>query len=177
LDVCEIGSRIHERGSVVQVKVLGTLGLIDEGEADWKIIAIDVNDPIADKLNDINDVHTHCPGLLEATRDWFRIYKIPTGKPANQFALDGKFFDREFALKTIQHDHDSWSHLISGGYDAEPDKKKGISLVNTQLGNTGALRVSSDDAATAIHESTPAHVSQPAFIDTLPIDTVHFVKL
>ena len=31
LDVCEIGSRIHERGSVVRVKVLGTLGLIDEG--------------------------------------------------------------------------------------------------------------------------------------------------
>jgi len=177
LDVCEIGSRIHERGSVVQVKVLGTLGLIDEGEADWKVIAIDVNDPMADKLNDINDVETHCPGLLQATRDWFRIYKIPTGKPANQFASDGKFFDREFALKTILHDHESWSHLISGGYDAEPDKKKGISLINTQLTHTAALKVSSEEAANAIHESTPAHVPQPAFIDALPIDTVHFVKL
>jgi len=177
LDVCEIGSRIQERGSVVRIKVLGALGLIDEGEADWKIICIDVNDPMAEKLNDINDVSTHLPGLLEATRDWFRIYKIPTGKPANNFAADGKFFDREFALKTIQHDHKSWSNLIHGGYDAEPDKKKGISLVNTTLSDTGALRVNSDEATKTINESTPVHVAQPAFIDCLPIDTVHFVKL
>ena len=64
LDICEIGSKIHERGSVIEVKPLGALGLIDEGEADWKIICIDVNDPLADKLNDINDVETHFPGLL-----------------------------------------------------------------------------------------------------------------
>jgi inorganic pyrophosphatase len=32
IDVCEIGSKIHERGAVVQVKVLGVLALIDEGK-------------------------------------------------------------------------------------------------------------------------------------------------
>lgn len=32
LDVCEIGSRVAQRGEVRQVKVLGTLALIDEGE-------------------------------------------------------------------------------------------------------------------------------------------------
>ena len=31
LDVCEIGQRVWERGQVRQVKVLGTLALIDEG--------------------------------------------------------------------------------------------------------------------------------------------------
>lgn len=64
VDVCEIGHRVHSRGSVVEVKVLGTLALIDEGETDWKLIAIDVNDPLASKLNDINDVETVMPGLL-----------------------------------------------------------------------------------------------------------------
>jgi hypothetical protein len=150
---------------------------LNKGEADWKVIAIDVNDPMAEKLNDINDVDVHCPGLLEATRDWFRIYKIPTGKPANNFAADGKFFDREFALKTIQHDHDSWSHLIRGGYDAEPDKKKGISLLNTTLTETAALKVTGDEATKLINEATSAFVPEAAFIDSLPIDTVHFVKL
>ena len=34
-----------------QVKVLGILAMIDEGETDWKVIAIDVNDPLAKELN------------------------------------------------------------------------------------------------------------------------------
>ena len=53
IDVCEIGTKIHKRGSVIKVKVLGTLAMIDEGETDWKILAIDVNDELAPKLNDI----------------------------------------------------------------------------------------------------------------------------
>jgi nucleosome-remodeling factor subunit len=62
--VFEIGNRVHARGSVIEVKVLGTLALIDEGETDWKVVAIDVNDPLASKLNDINDVEAVMPGLL-----------------------------------------------------------------------------------------------------------------
>lgn len=34
LDVCEIGQRVWARGDVRQVKVLGTVALIDEGNAD-----------------------------------------------------------------------------------------------------------------------------------------------
>lgn len=34
-----------------QVKVLGVMALIDEGETDWKLLAIDVNDPVASKMN------------------------------------------------------------------------------------------------------------------------------
>ncbi len=32
LDVCEIGSKVQARGSVIEVKALGALGLIDEGK-------------------------------------------------------------------------------------------------------------------------------------------------
>ena len=35
----------------MQVKVLGVLAMIDEGETDWKVIAIDVNDPDAKNMN------------------------------------------------------------------------------------------------------------------------------
>lgn len=38
-------------GQVIQVKVLGILALIDEGETDWKVIAINVEDPDASSLN------------------------------------------------------------------------------------------------------------------------------
>jgi hypothetical protein len=30
------------------------------------------------------------PGLIRATNEWFRIYKIPDGKPENQFAFSGE---------------------------------------------------------------------------------------
>lgn len=50
--------------------------LLDEGETDWKVIVIDVNDPLATKLNDIEDVERHLPGLIRASNEWFRIYKV-----------------------------------------------------------------------------------------------------
>lgn len=34
------------------------------------------------------------PGYLEATVDWFRRYKVPDGKPENQFAFNGDFKDK-----------------------------------------------------------------------------------
>jgi inorganic pyrophosphatase len=90
LDVCEIGELVGHPGQIKQVKVLGVMALLDEEETDWKVIVIDVNDPLAPKLNDIEDVERHLPGLLRATNEWFRIYKIPDGKPENQFAFSGE---------------------------------------------------------------------------------------
>lgn len=175
LDVCEIGSRVHERGSVIQVKVLGALGLIDEGEADWKIICIDVNDPLAAKLNDINDVEAQCPGLLEATRDWFKIYKIPTGKPANNFAENGKFYNREFALKQIDHDYNLWLNMAKGGYEATPEKKKGLSLDNTTLDYLPAARLTGEQASQVVSTSSEEFNPTPADVDRTAIDAVHYI--
>lgn len=64
IDVIEIGSKVAARGSVLRVKVVGTLALIDEGETDWKLVAIDTKDPVAEHINDITDVETYFPGLL-----------------------------------------------------------------------------------------------------------------
>lgn len=43
---------------------------------------------------DIDDVRRLKPGYLEATFDWFKQYKVPDGKPENQFAFNGEFKDR-----------------------------------------------------------------------------------
>jgi inorganic pyrophosphatase len=48
--------------------------------SDWKIIVIDLSDPIASKLNDINDVEKHMPGRLKEMFEFLRDYKIPDGK-------------------------------------------------------------------------------------------------
>lgn len=53
------------------------------------------------------------PGLLSATQEWFRVYKIPTGKPANKFAFNGEFKDKEFAHKIIEETNLFWKKLIA----------------------------------------------------------------
>ena len=48
------------------------MALLDEGETDWKVIVIDVTDPLAPELNDIGDVERRLPGLITSTNEWFR---------------------------------------------------------------------------------------------------------
>lgn len=114
LDVCEIGELVGYTGQVKQVKVLGVMALLDEEETDWKVIVIDVNDPLASKLNDVEDVERHLPGLLRATNEWFRIYKIPDGKPENQFAFTGECKNKDYAMDVIRECSEAWEKLMTG---------------------------------------------------------------
>lgn len=133
------------------------MALLDEGETDWKVLAIDVNDPLAPKLNgkaffhdkgvgvqgkgiyrskitayweiwwnflidwilslDIEDVEKHLPGLVRATNEWFRIYKIPDGKPENVFAFSGEAKNKKYATDVVLETHEAWKALISGSAD------------------------------------------------------------
>ncbi|XP_073858017.1 inorganic pyrophosphatase isoform X2 [Macaca fascicularis] len=128
IDVCEIGSKVCARGEIIGVKVLGILAMIDEGETDWKVIAINVDDPDAANYNDINDVKRLKPGYLEATVDWFRRYKVPDGKPENEFAFNAEFKDKDFAIDIIKSTHDHWKALVT-----KKTNGKGISCMNTTV--------------------------------------------
>merc|ERR1719373_1055378 len=56
VDVVEIGAASLEMGSFTPVKVLGCLSMIDDGELDWKVIAINAADEHASKINDVNGI-------------------------------------------------------------------------------------------------------------------------
>lgn len=157
IDAVEIGTAVIPSGSVKQVKVLGVIALIDEGETDWKVIVIDVNDPKAGLLNDINDVQQHCPGVLEATHRWFRDYKIPDGKPKNEFAFDGQYRDCQFAVKIIEETHEMWQQLINN----KLPNTKGISLSNRIPGNPNILGASEETKLPAKPHSLPEPLPLP----------------
>lgn len=142
LDVCEIGEAVGYTGQIKQVKVLGVMALLDDGETDWKIIAIDVKDPHAAKVNDIEDVERHFPGLLRATNEWFRIYKIPDGKPENQFAFSGEAKNKAYALDIVEQCQEAWNGLVSGKVDP-----KGVSIANATLGNAATTEAAVPAAA------------------------------
>lgn len=122
MDVCEIGAKIVKTGEIRPVKILGILCMIDEGEADWKVVAIDAEDKWAPFLNDIDDVAKQLPGTLEAIREWFRTYKIPDGKPPNVFGLDEKFMDKHYALEIIKECNHAWKELITGEKERNMDQ-------------------------------------------------------
>ncbi|XP_010584513.1 PREDICTED: inorganic pyrophosphatase 2, mitochondrial isoform X4 [Haliaeetus leucocephalus] len=152
IDVCEIGSKIRSSGEIVQVKVLGVLALVDEGETDWKIIAIGVDDPEAQKIHDIDDVKRHKPGYLEATVDWFRFYKVPDGKPENQFAFNGEFKDKDFAVEIIKSTHEYWKALLH-------KKADGGTIKCTNVLVSGSPFCCSEEDARLIVQSAPVPVN------------------
>ncbi|CAH2105949.1 unnamed protein product [Euphydryas editha] len=168
IDVIEIGERVAARGDVITVKILGTLALIDEGETDWKLIAVDVRDPAAERLHDVTDVETVFPGLLRATVEWFRLYKVPDGKPVNQFAFDGEAKDAAFAHKVVDEVHEFWKSLVAGDVAEASD----ICKMNVSV-ERSAARVERAEAARVLAGAPPAALPQP-----LPasVDKWHFVS-
>jgi inorganic pyrophosphatase len=114
IDLVEISPNRLPMGSVHQVKVLGCLAMIDEGETDWKIIAIDVNDPRASSLETVEDLAATEEGKtqLDQIRQWFQMYKTTDGKPENSFAFDGQYKGKEYALQIIDEVHVSWKDLL-----------------------------------------------------------------
>merc|ERR1719384_1505509 len=127
IDVVEIGSKSLDMGSVAEVKPLGVLAMIDDGELDWKVLAVAVDDPLAEEYNDIDDVPE---AVQDGIREWFRWYKTPDDKPLNGFGFDEKFLNVEETEKVIAETHEAWKKLKAGETEAGKlwtnKKKKGF---------------------------------------------------
>lgn len=74
-----------------------------------QLIAINVEDPLATLLNDIDDVFVHMPGAVEALHHWLRHYKTPV---LNEFGYDGVPQNRAFSEALIEETHEAWEKLI-----------------------------------------------------------------
>lgn len=114
VDVVEIGSSVIATGVVTKVKPLGALAMIDDGELDWKIIAISESDPLFAELNDVGDIEAKLPGVISGIREWFRWYKTPDGKPLNGFGYDERALSAKEASEIIEETHGYWANLKSG---------------------------------------------------------------
>ncbi|KAJ8318536.1 hypothetical protein KUTeg_003627 [Tegillarca granosa] len=60
-----------------------------------------------------NDPLDVCEIGYKATNEWFKIYKMPDGKPANTFAFNGEAKPRDYAMKVVEECHKHWEHLIA----------------------------------------------------------------
>jgi 3'-phosphoadenosine 5'-phosphosulfate synthase len=113
IDAIEIGSGPLGMGSVVRVKVLGSMELIDEGETDHKIIVLREDDAHFDDVHSMNDLERVKPGVTAMLLDWLKNYKTSDGKPVNRLKQDEPTSVSE-AVKIIEEVSGYYNNLISG---------------------------------------------------------------
>lgn len=98
LDICVITERPINRGEVIlKARVIGGLQMIDNGEADDKIVAVLDNDQFWESVNDIAEIP---PALLERLRHYFETYKLVPGQPSD--VTIEKIYDRTHACAVIE---------------------------------------------------------------------------
>ncbi len=98
LDICVITERPINRSEVIlKARVIGGIQMIDNGEADDKIIAVLDNDQFWKTANDIDDIP---PALLERLRHYFSTYKLVPGQPSDVHIE--QIYNREHAASVIE---------------------------------------------------------------------------
>lgn len=159
LDVVEIGDKPMNIGDIAPVKVLGILAMIDEGEVDWKVIAIRPDATVtigkdntgkditkqAEYITEINDpVLTE---VLSKIREWFRSYKTHDNKPPNQFGLNEEFQDKNFAIDIIKETNKEYENIFTLKYKINSDninseKAQELNLTSAKYGRNlgGGMR-------------------------------------
>ena len=99
LDICVLSERpITKSEVIVNVRVIGGLPMVDDGEADDKIIGVLETDNIWSHVQDIDELPQ---GLVQRLHHYFTTYKIMPGETTQQVSIDG-IYDRNHAEKVIQ---------------------------------------------------------------------------
>jgi len=174
IDVCEISNIIAARGSVIQVKVLGILAMIDEGETDWKVMAINTQDPLSAAMNDIADVEKYKPGLLHATVEWFKYYKVPDGKPTNAFGYNNRFKNKQFAIEVIHETHQQWRKLIGVLDEKLSDEECAVQRMSISVNESPYLITS--ERAQELLDQSPEFEPEAAAVDEVKATESFFIN-
>jgi inorganic pyrophosphatase len=96
LDICVLSERPINRSEVVlNARVVGALRMIDDGEADDKIISVLTNDTVWSHAKGMGDVP---PAILERIQHYFQTYKMHGTE--NEVRIEG-FVDVEKAREIV----------------------------------------------------------------------------
>jgi len=98
IDICIISERPIARTEViVPARVLGGLQVVDNHEADDKIIAVLANDNVWAEADDIDDIPS---ALIDRLRHYFSTYKMVPGEEEPQISIE-ELYGVEHALKVV----------------------------------------------------------------------------
>ena len=74
LDVIVLGEQL-QKGSIVEIKLIGILKMLDNDEIDDKLIAVMVNNSIFSSVDSFNELKKSYQGITEILEIWFTNYK------------------------------------------------------------------------------------------------------
>ncbi|KAL0943436.1 inorganic pyrophosphatase [Colletotrichum truncatum] len=117
VDLFDIGQDPGYVGQVKQVKILGGLALADGNETDWKVVGIDIKDPLVSLVNSWEDVEKYRPGTLETFKDWWIHYKVARGDVPIDIVGD-TYQNVTFMKSVLEDSHQMWQELIKGKVDS-----------------------------------------------------------
>jgi inorganic pyrophosphatase len=97
LDICVISERAIDRSEIMlNARVVGGLRMIDNGEADDKIIAVLVGDAVLDEARDVGDIP---PAIIARLEHYFLTYKYVPGEDTRVEIPE--IYGREHALGVV----------------------------------------------------------------------------
>jgi len=98
LDICVISDRHIDRSELIlNARVIGGLPMLDDGEADDKIIAVLEKDHV---WSDVNDISQLPLSIVERLRHYFSTYKVLPDEEST--VVIGEAYGREHAEKVIE---------------------------------------------------------------------------
>lgn len=95
LDCLVISDQPFISGVIVPTRIIGAMGMIDNGETDTKLIGVIACDPRYEHIKDLKDVSKH---LLDEIQNFFETYKLLQKKSV---VITG-FKDANWALQEYQ---------------------------------------------------------------------------
>lgn len=113
IDVVELSdNKIYHTGQIIKTFIVGAFCLIDEGEIDWKILAVDSGMiSYEESLNYLkNEKNVE---KIREIQKWFKIYKTFDGKKENVIYGNDKIFDVKETEKIIEENHQFYKDLIN----------------------------------------------------------------
>lgn len=105
LDILVLSSLSIQPLCLVNAKVIGVMQMVDQGDADDKIIAVATHDPSINYINNIEELPKHFFGEL---RHFFEEYK----RLENKTVVVEEFQDKTVALQIIQNAIDLYAETF-----------------------------------------------------------------
>lgn len=90
---------------ITPAKIIGVMRMLDQDEADDKLIAVSAGDPTYNHINDISELAPH---FIAELRSFFEDYK----KLENKVVIVEEFFGRETALEILEESYKMYDEQI-----------------------------------------------------------------